>query len=280
MKALSLIAVLLCTAFSNAKWTQYITGEDGKQINQFDWIMDTGKWLEGKPWPKDFKFPPNYRAEFDVYYNTKAAQYQFKYRTIVDSLNNRLKVDATKYIFQQPDRQVHVYDFEKKHLYVGSPQKNMCQRYDLEDLSPPSLVRRQSGLNLRDMIQDTWSKNQPHTQYLGRYRLTTFKNENTRNSSGVYHVFRNRQTFIEPERDLGKSATGAYTFYYFNDKFQLVGGATVESMTKANYFFTITKFEELNEKDLKLSSSKFEVEFILVECIDYFKDEYMLINGF
>ena len=78
---------------------------------------------------------------------------------MVDSQNNRLKVDSSKKIFRRADRQVHVYDFEKKHLYVGDPVKNMCQRYDLEDLSPPSLVRRQSGLNLKDMVKDTWNPN-------------------------------------------------------------------------------------------------------------------------
>jgi len=38
--------------------------------------------------------------------------------------------------------------------------------------------------------------------------------------------------------------------------------------------------EELHDKDLKLSTSKFEIEFVLVECIDYFKDEYMVLNGY
>lgn len=94
----------------------------------------------------------------------------------------------------------------------------MCQRYDLEDLSPPSLFRRQSGLNLRDMLEDTWTESKQNTQYLGKYRLTTFKEDGSKNSSGKFHVFRNRQTFTEPERDFKDSATGAYTFYYFNEK--------------------------------------------------------------
>ncbi len=98
-------------------------------------------------------------GEYTVYHNTQEAQYEFNYRTLVDSQNNRLKVDATKKIFKRADRQVHVYDFEKKYLYVGDPGKDMCIRYNLEDLSPPSLVRRQSGLNLKDILKDTWNPN-------------------------------------------------------------------------------------------------------------------------
>ncbi len=51
-------------------------------------------------------------------------------------------------------------------------------------------------------------------------------------------------------------------------------------MTKAQQLFTVIKMEELPEKDLKLSTGKFEIEFVLVECIDYFRDEYMLLNGY
>lgn len=144
-------------------------------------------------------------------------QYEFQYKHIVDTVNNRLKVDSTKFIYATPDRIVHVYDFEKKHLYVASPQKNMCIRYDLEDMSPPSLERRDQPLNLKYMIEDTWDQSKGLTEYLGKFRFIHYKSDNTKLSSGKYHVFRNRQTFIEPERDFKNSATGAYTFYYFNE---------------------------------------------------------------
>jgi len=171
-------------------------------MDVFAWIERKGKSLEGKPWPKEFAFPLNYKAEFNVYLNTQKRQYEFYYKNIIDSQNNRMKVDAMKHIYTKPDREVHVYDFEKKYLYVGNPLKNMCIRYDLENLSPPSLVRRQSGLNLREMLKDTWDSNGHQTQYLGKYRISR-STESQRNSSGIYHIFRNRQTFVEPERDMG-----------------------------------------------------------------------------
>ena len=281
MKAISLLCLLLTSSSLTLGKQENFISDEGRHANVFSWIERRGKHLEGKPWPKEFIFPLNYMGEYTVYHNTREAQYEFNYRSLVDSENNRLKVDATKKLFMKADRQVHVYDFEKKHLYVGDPGKDMCIRYELEDLSPPSLVRRQLGLNLKDILKDTWNPNGIQTQYLGKFKVSKSADSfQPRNSSGLYHVFRNRQTFVEPERDVLHSATGAWTFYYFNDKFQLVGGVTIQDMNKAQQLFTVTKMEELQEKDLKLSTGKYESEFVLVECIDYFRDEYMLLNGY
>lgn len=74
MKVKCLIAttatVALLISSAQAYWME-IQSEDGQQLNQFEWINKKGKYLEGKPWPKDFKFPMNYQGEFNVYYNTK-----------------------------------------------------------------------------------------------------------------------------------------------------------------------------------------------------------------
>ena len=164
----------------------------------------------------------------------------------------------------------------------------MCLRYDIQDLSPPSMVRRDAPLSLKNIHSETWTEQSGLTQYLGRFKITLQRSNGTKVESGRYYIFRNKQTFLEPEQDLKKSATGAHTFYYFDEDFKLIGGATIQDMNNAQYFFQVTSkqggLKEISEDELKHSSlgsgaGKYDIEFVMVECIDYFKDEYMVING-
>ena len=53
-------------------------------------------------------------------------------------------------------------------LYLASDIKGMCIDYDLEDLSPSSVIRRPDGFSLRNMIEEVWASLEK-TQYLGEH---------------------------------------------------------------------------------------------------------------
>ena len=72
MKSITVVLALLVALTSRVagKHNAFISDE-GKTLDMFRWIERKGKGMEGKPWPKEFTFPLNYIAEFNVYYNTE-----------------------------------------------------------------------------------------------------------------------------------------------------------------------------------------------------------------
>ncbi|CDW91551.1 UNKNOWN [Stylonychia lemnae] len=210
------------------------------------------------------------------------------YRHIVDSVNNRMKIDTTRYVYRKPERITKVYDIERKYLYVSSPRQKMCMRYNLEDISPISLLKKHEGLSLKNMITQTWDESQNKTKYFGKFNIIKSDNEGIKEITGYYHVFMNHQSFIDIEKDYQQSAKFETTFYYFDEKFNLVGGATLGKQNQEIQSFSMISFKELKRKDLSIdgdsdyqNQNKYEIEFVLLECIDeYFKDQYIIVNGF
>ena len=55
--------------------------------------------------PKNFAFPLNYEMRLDLYSDLNLGRlFELKYKIIMDSYNNRLKVDSVKKIHLIPDR--------------------------------------------------------------------------------------------------------------------------------------------------------------------------------
>ena len=96
-------------------------------------------------------------------------------------------------------------------LYLASDIKGMCIDYDLEDLSPSSVVRRPDGFSLRNMIEEVWADSEK-TEYLGEHYMNLEGDEDYK----PHHVYKNGQSFLELEKDLKESTVGAVTYYFFN----------------------------------------------------------------
>ena len=63
------LLLLLSSSIVVSAFKNLITLQEGVQKDQFDWINDKGRYMEGKPWPQNFSFPLNYQGEFEVFWN-------------------------------------------------------------------------------------------------------------------------------------------------------------------------------------------------------------------
>jgi len=68
--------------------------------------------------------------------------YQSRQNVILDAENNRMKIDKLNMFFVDTDREVRVYDFAKQRVLVSDPDKQMCLTQKISDLSPMSVVPR------------------------------------------------------------------------------------------------------------------------------------------
>lgn len=54
-----------------------------------------------------------------------------------------MRIERIQNIFVNADQEVEVYDFEKMRLLVSDPDKGMCLKLKIADLSPVSMVSRE-----------------------------------------------------------------------------------------------------------------------------------------
>jgi hypothetical protein len=74
--------------------------------------------------------------------------------------------------FRRPDHEVNVYDFNRMRLLTADTIKKICMRYDLIDLSPPSIIKRNhEGIHLKDIMEEVWDEKMGITEYIGTVQL-------------------------------------------------------------------------------------------------------------
>lgn len=130
--------------------------EDGKEISLLQALEDVPRHFGKKslsgtlPYPPGFSFPRSFEYIMNLGTVTNLQNpRQFKVfdgtqKTIFDAVHNRVRIERETRVFHEKDNEVLIFDFEKMRLLVSDPTKQLCLNFKMIDISPVSMVPRDS----------------------------------------------------------------------------------------------------------------------------------------
>lgn len=71
---------------------------------------------------------------------SKLKVFEGSQHAIVDGLNNRVRIERETRVYHEKDREVMLFDFEHMRLQVSDPDKRLCLRFKIVDISPVSML--------------------------------------------------------------------------------------------------------------------------------------------